>query len=76
MGNSDPRKTDILSELYGDNTHISILRAQFFNCRQEPNQSLSTFSLRLHELFPRLKQKDPMGLEAGDSLLRVQFSIS
>lgn len=54
-------------------TDVSILRAQFFNCRQEPNQSLSTFSLRLHELFSRLKQKHPTGLEAGDSLLKVQF---
>lgn len=64
---------DVLYTLYGDNTHASILRAQFFNCRQETNQSLRSFSLRLRELFSRLKQKDPTGLEQEDVLLRDQF---
>ena len=71
---NNPRKIfEVLSELYGDNTHASTLRAQFFNCRQEPNQSLRSFSLRLRELFSRLKQKDETGLEQGDVLLRDQF---
>lgn len=69
-----PRKIfDVLSALYGDNTHASTLRAQFFNCRQETHQSLRSFSLRLRELFSRLKQKDPTGLEQGYVLLRDQF---
>lgn len=42
-----PKKIfDVLLRLYGDNTHASILRTQFFNCRQEP-QALRSFSLRL-----------------------------
>lgn len=66
-----PKK--IFDVLYGDNTHASTLRAQFFNCRQETHQSLRSFSLRLHELFSKLKQKDPTGLEQGDVLLRDQI---
>lgn len=69
-----PRKIfSVLSTLYGDSTHVSVLRAQFFNCRQEPNQSLRSFSLHLRELFLRLKRKDETGLERGDVLLRDQF---
>lgn len=69
-----PRKIfAVLSTLYGDSTHVSVLRAQFFNCRQEPNQSLRSFSLRLRELFLRLKRKDDAGLEHSDILLRDQF---
>lgn len=40
-----------------------MLRTQFFNCRQEPNQSLRSFSLWLRELFFRLKHKEDNGLE-------------
>lgn len=63
----------VLSALYGDSTHASVLRAQFFKCRQEPNQSLRSFSLHLRELFPWLKHKDGTGHERGDVLLRDQF---
>lgn len=73
-GRNTPRKIfAVLSTLYGDTTHVSVLRAQFFNCRQEPNQSLRSFSLRLRELFLRLKRKDDAGLEHIDILLRDQF---
>lgn len=71
--NTSKKIFDALSDLYGDNIHVSTLRTQFFNCRQEPNQSLRAFSLRLRELFSRLKQKDTMGVEQGDSVLRDQF---
>lgn len=73
-GRNTPKKIfAVLSTLYGDSIHVSVLRAQFFNCRQEPNQSLRSFSLRLRELFFRLKRKDDAGLEHSDVLLRDQF---
>lgn len=63
-----PKKIfDVLLTLYDDNTHASILKTQFFNFRQEPQQSLRAFSLCLRKLFSRLKQKDNTGL------LRDQF---
>lgn len=64
---------DLLAGLYGDITPIAALRAQFFNCRQEPRQSLRSFALHLRELFCRLKSRDETGLEEGDILLRDQF---
>lgn len=46
---------DFLAELYGDATPIAVLRAQFFNFRQGPRQTLQSYSLRLREQFARLK---------------------
>lgn len=66
---------DLLTALYGDNTPIAALRAQFFNCKQEPRQSLRSFALHLRELFCRLKSRDETGLEEGDILLRDQFIL-
>lgn len=69
-----PKKIlDVLHVLYGDNTHVSVLRTRFFNCRQQPPESLKSFSLRLRELFLMLKQRNEAGLEDGDALLRDQF---
>lgn len=69
-----PKKIfNVLFPLYGDNTHVSTLRTQFFKCRQEPQQSLRSFSLRLRELFFRLKQRDDTALGGGDVLLWEQF---
>lgn len=62
-----------LSELYGCTVSAAALRTQFFNCRQEVGQSLKSFSLRLRELFSRLKEKNAIGLREGDIVLRDQF---
>lgn len=63
----------LLQELYGDSTPVAVLRAQFFNYRQEARQSIRAFSLRLRELFSRLDRRDAIGLAGGDMLLRDQF---
>lgn len=74
-GNRDtPGKIfSVLKELYGDRAPIAALRTQFFNCKQESNEPLRAFSLRLRELFSRLRCRDPTGLEQADLLLRDQF---
>lgn len=64
---------DLLQELYGDNTPAAALRAQFFNCRQVPKQSLRSFSLQVRELFTRLRSRDDSGLAEDDHLARDQF---
>ncbi|XP_062383843.1 uncharacterized protein LOC134071222 isoform X2 [Sardina pilchardus] len=61
-----------LARLYGEITSIAALRTQFFNCRQESGQSLKSFSLRLRELFSRLKERRD-GLANEDPVLRDQF---
>lgn len=66
---------DLLEVLYGDATPAAVLRAQFFNCRQGPRQSLRSFSLQIRELFYRLKRRSDHGLGEGDSILRDQFLL-
>ena len=66
---------DFLAELYGDATPVAALRAQFFNFRQGPRQTLRSYSLRLREQFARLKGRPDHGLGDGDSLLRDQFVL-
>lgn len=64
---------DFLTTLYGDATPVAALRAQFFNCRQGPGQTLRSFSLRLREQFTRLKGRRDHGLRDEDTLLQDQF---
>lgn len=64
---------DYLKELYEDKTPIAALRAQFFNCRQGPKQSIRSFSLQLRELLVHLKSREDHGLGNEDTLLRDQF---
>lgn len=64
---------DRLTLLYGDNTPIAALRAQFFNCRQGPKQSIRSFALQILEMFSRLRRRGSAGLGDGDALARDQF---
>lgn len=64
---------DFLAAQYGDATPVATLRAQFFNCRQGPRQTLRAFSLQLREQFTRLKGRPDHGLGMEETLLRDQF---
>lgn len=66
---------DFLTELYGDTTPVAVLRAQFFNFRQGPRQDLRAYSLRLRELYTRLKERADHGLGEENTLLRDQFLL-
>lgn len=66
---------DYLTELYGDATLVAALRAQFFNFRQGPRQSLHAYSLRLREQYTLLKERCDHGLGDEDTLLRDQFLL-
>lgn len=66
---------DFLTELYGDATPVAALRAQFFNFRQGPRQSLRAYSLRLREQYTLLKERRDHGLGDEDTLLRDQFLL-
>lgn len=62
-----------LNELYGNSMPASTLRSLCFSCKQEPTETVMEFSLRLQELFQKLKKRDPEGMGASDRLLREQF---
>lgn len=48
-----------LEDLYGDKILASVLHSLCFSCRQEPQETVSEFALRLQELFKKLQNKDP-----------------
>lgn len=66
---------DFLVGQYGDATPVAVLRAQFFNCKQGPRQTLRAFALRLREQFARLKGRQDHGLGEEETLLRDQFLL-
>ncbi|KAG1936037.1 interleukin-1 receptor accessory protein-like 1-A [Pimephales promelas] len=66
---------DFLFGLYGDSTPVATLRAQFFNYKQGPTQTLRAYSLKLREQFGWLKGRPDHGLGEGDDLLRDQFVL-
>lgn len=48
-----------LDELYKERAPVSVIRTQFYGCRQKPDESVQSFVLRLRELHSRLQQHDP-----------------
>lgn len=62
-----------LQTLYGDKMSISVLRSLCFSCRQESTETVSEFSLRLQELFKKLRQRDADSIRNPDALMRDQF---
>lgn len=64
-----------LAGQYGDATPVAVLRAQFFNCKQGPRQTLRAFARRLREQYTRLKGRRDHGLGAEEALLRDQFLL-
>ena len=63
----------VLNDLYGNRMPTSSLRSMCFSCKQEPAETVMEFSLRLQELFQKLKKRDPDGMGPFDRLLRDQF---
>ena len=62
-----------LKSLYGDKMSASVLRSLCFSCRQELTETVPDFSLRLQELFKKLKEKDAGGIPNMDAMMRDQF---
>nr|XP_055037949.1 uncharacterized protein LOC129425910 [Misgurnus anguillicaudatus] len=64
-----------LTEQYGDTTPVAVLRAQFFNCKQGPHQSIRAFALKLREQYTRLQRRRDHGIGDEETLLRDQFLL-
>ena len=61
-----------LDGLYKETVPASRIRVQFYSCTQHPEESVSSYVLRLRELFCRLRRGDP-ATAPSDSVLREQF---
>lgn len=60
---------EFLTGQCGDSTPVAVLRAQFFNCKQGPRQTLRAFALCLREQCTRLKGRRDHGLGEEETLL-------
>ena len=63
-----------LDSLYGHKTPIPVLRSQFFSCTQQVGESVSSFTLRLRELYCGLRRHNP-DTAPSDAVLREQFLL-
>ena len=61
-----------LDGLYKETISGARVRVQFYSCKQHPEESVSSYILRLRELFCRLRRGDPT-TAPSDSVLREQF---
>lgn len=63
----------VLTKVYGDQVPLSVLRSKFFSCRQQANETLRTFALRLRELHRRIQgrseEEAPLDHQLRDQLL-------
>ena len=63
-----------LDSLYGDKTPAPVLRSQFFSCKQQAGENVSSFILRLRELCCGLRRHDP-DTAPSDAVLRDQLLL-
>lgn len=61
-----------LDRLYKETVSVSKARVQFYSCTQRPEETVSSYVLRLRELFCRLRRGDPTAAPS-DAVLREQF---
>lgn len=66
---------EFLTGQYGNSTPVAVLRAQFFNCKHGPRQTLRAFALSVREQCTRLKGRRDHSLGEGETLLRDQFLL-
>lgn len=69
---------DLLSELkrlYGRVTPVAQIRAQFFKCHQQEEETVSAFILRLRELFSTWKEQEPAGSAQDEMNIRDQLVL-
>lgn len=69
---------DLLSELkrlYGRVTPVAQIRAQFFKCHQQEEETVSAFILRLRELFSTWREQEPAGSAQDEMTIRDQLVL-
>lgn len=62
-----------LSSLYSSAVPASVSRSLFFNCRQQAEESVRAFALRLQESWQKMMIKDAQNILNPEILMRDQF---
>lgn len=64
-----------LEKIFGDTASNAQRRVEFYKCRQNGDETTSSFALRLRECHARWRAADREAGRDGDSLLRDQFVL-
>lgn len=64
---------DELKKLYGQPCSLTHVRVQFFQCRQEDNESVEMYVLRFREILNRWKESEPQVVAQIEPTARDQF---
>ncbi|KAK1888055.1 Gag polyprotein [Dissostichus eleginoides] len=64
-----------LKRLYGRVTPVAQLRAQFFKCYQQEEETAASFLLRLRELFHQWEEVEPAGSAQDERTIRDQLVL-
>lgn len=64
-----------LEKIFGDTASNAQRRVEFYKCRQQGDETASSFALRLRECHARWRAADREAGRDGDSLLRDQFVL-
>lgn len=62
-----------LQDLYASPASASVARSLFFNCRQQSEESVRVFALRLQECWQKMMVSDAENILNPDVLMRDQF---
>lgn len=64
-----------LQDLYATAVPASVSRSLFFNCRQQAEESVRAFALRLQECWQKMMVHDAQNILNPDVLMRDQFIV-
>lgn len=64
-----------LKKLYGEHTSLAQLRTQFFTCKQQADEGVGLFILRLRECLCRWRAKEEGVAAADDEMLKSQLVL-
>ena len=64
-----------LKRLYGRVTPVAQLRAQYFKCYQQEEETAASFLLRLRELFHQWEEVEPAGSAQDERTIRDQLVL-
>ena len=73
---TDDKILDFLANLYQPPQSIAYIRDQFFSCKQDSEEGVSSFILRFREFYSRWGIVDPGGANTDEVTLRDQFALA
>lgn len=73
--NTGKKILDFLQNLYFKPTTKAQLRANFFNCTQQPNENINAYILRLREMFFKWQEHGDVAVDDQDDMMLDQLMV-